>query len=109
MEGVSYCLDFDPIHQSDWLGVYLGCAESLHNFDHCGKKPCSIIPSSVILSEAMWATIHLSLTPSPPFCIQRSFTTSIHLPLKAVVCLRPPKWTDGKQRKRICVQGSAFP
>ncbi|KAK9517802.1 hypothetical protein VZT92_023144 [Zoarces viviparus] len=65
MEGISCCLDFDPIYQSDWLGVYLGCAGSLPNFDHCGEKPCSIIPSSVILSEAMWAAIHLSLTRSP--------------------------------------------
>lgn len=37
MQGISCYLDFDPIHQSDWLGVYLGCAGRLPNFDHCGK------------------------------------------------------------------------
>lgn len=47
----------------------LSRAGRLPNFDHCGKYPCSIISSSVTLSEAMRTAIHLShsLSCSPAF------------------------------------------
>lgn len=94
MEGISCCLDFDPIHQSDWLGVYLCCAGSLPNFDHCGKQPCSIIPSSVILSEAMWAAIHLSLTPFPVL-----FVPSVRLLPPSIFPSRPSSASAGRDRQ----------
>lgn len=122
MEGISCFQGFDLNRRRERLRLCSSRTGGLPNFDHSGKYPCTVILSSVTLSEAMCAAIRLppTLALSHPdlfyylifspifFFVSGLFTSSIHLPLKALVRRCPPRWTDGKRRKRRGVQGASF-
>lgn len=90
---------------SEWItGVLEGLCRQVLKLCPLWKRST---PSSVTLSEAMWAAIHFSL-PLPAvhllFLSAGHLLPPIHLLREAAAHSRPPSWTDGKQSDWSCVQ-----
>lgn len=66
MEDISCFLGFDLTRQRERLRLCLSRTGGLPNFDHSGKYPCTVILSSVTLSEVMCAAIRPVPVPAPP-------------------------------------------
>lgn len=90
MEDISCFLGFDLTRQRERLRPRLSRTGGLPNFDHSGKYPCTVILSSVTLSEAMCAAIRL---PPLAFSHPYPFYYLIFFPqffFLSLVCLQAP-------------------